>query len=91
MSADFPASERCVICNGLLADADDHVALGRVTDDHSDPLHAQNHAHFHRTCLAVWPKLASLIDDLEALANEQEDERMRQKVVDLVTLRRSAA
>ncbi len=93
MASAFPGSERCSICNELLTDPADHMGVGRITDDHSDPLHAHNHAHFHRTCLAVWPRLSGLIEDLERLNAEArgEDDKIYRTVMDLVTLRAKAA
>ena len=92
MSFAFPGSERCWICNDLIVDPEDHSALGRVTSNHLDPLHGYNHAHFHRTCLAVWPRLSALIDDLEALKAEETDaEKIQRTVLDLATLRSKAA
>jgi hypothetical protein len=93
MSSAFPGSERCSICNELLTDPEDHAALGRITDNPADPLHAQNHAHFHRTCLAVWPQLSALIDQLEALEQRTTppSEKLHAAVIDLVTLRSRAA
>jgi hypothetical protein len=93
MASAFPGSERCCICNELLTDSADHAALGRITGDMSDPLHAFNQAHFHRTCLAVWPKLSGLIEDLETLGGQgaHASATVEQAVVDLVTLRAKAA
>jgi hypothetical protein len=89
----FPGSERCTLCNQLLTNASDHAALDRITDDPADPLHAHNQAHFHRTCLAVWPGLGSLIDQLEALKGAMAggDEKIERAVASLVTLRSDAA
>jgi hypothetical protein len=91
MASEFPGSERCSICNELLTDPADHAAIGRITDDMSDPLHAYNQAHFHRSCLAVWPRLSGLIEDLEALDGRQASAKVHQTVMDLVTLRAKAA
>lgn len=93
MASAFPGSERCCVCNELVSDPHDHAALGRITPDMSDPLHAYNQAHFHRTCLAVWPKLSSLLEDLEAMGGQgaEASATVQQAVVDLVTLRAKAA
>lgn len=93
MASAFPGSERCSICNVLLTDPEDHAALGRITDDPRDPLHIHNHAHFHRTCLAVWPRLSALIDELEALEGRETppDPKVHKAVMELVTLRSKAA
>lgn len=92
MASAFPGSERCSICNEILTDPKDHAALGRITDDLSHPLHAHNQAHFHRSCLAVWPRLSALIEDLESFeAAARGDTKLHQAVVDLVTLRSNAA
>ena len=93
MASAFPGSERCSICNEILTDPEDHTALGRITDDLAHPLHAHNQAHFHRSCLAVWPRLSALIEDLEAFeaAARRGDHKLHRAVMDLVTLRAKAA
>lgn len=93
MASAFPGSERCSICNEILTDPNDHTALGRITDDLSHPLHAHNQAHFHRTCLAAWPRLSALIEDLQAFeaAVRHKDAKLHRVVEDLATLRSRAA
>jgi hypothetical protein len=45
---------RCRVCGDVIADPDDHLTLGGLTADPSDPLFPYDYAKFHRPCLARW-------------------------------------
>lgn len=60
-----PGKRICFSCERQIVDPDDHLAAGFLIDDESHPLYRFNYAQFHRSCLAEWPELSSLVRNLE--------------------------
>src|SRR4051812_796785 len=46
-----PGMRKCAVCGLEIAQPDNYVPIGYLTDDPSDPLSAFNYLHLHRTCL----------------------------------------
>jgi len=58
-------ARRCRISGVLIADPDDYLSLGYITDDPREPLYDYNWAHFSKRALRIWPQIGSLIEMLE--------------------------
>jgi hypothetical protein len=60
-----PKARLCFICGKQITDPDDYLGLGYLVDDVNHPLNRFNYAHLHRSCLAEWSELPTLIHSLE--------------------------
>ena len=60
----LPTNRRCRICNQLVTDPNDYLALGHLVEAQSQPLYKFNYAHYHRSCLKTWKDLPELMADL---------------------------
>ncbi|MDR1191180.1 MAG: hypothetical protein LBK60_05875 [Verrucomicrobiales bacterium] len=61
----LPKSRLCLVCGKQITDPDDYLGLGHLVDDKRHKLNRFNYAHFHYSCLAGWPELPELINNLE--------------------------
>lgn len=62
-----PGHRKCFVCGTEIVRAEEYFGLGHLTDDLQHPLHRFNYAHFHRSHLAGWAELPTLIAELEKL------------------------
>lgn len=60
-----PKARLCFICGQQITDPDDYLGVGYLAEDVNHSLNRFNYAHFHRSCLAGWPELSTLIRNLE--------------------------
>ncbi len=56
-----PEARRCEVCGQLINDPDQFLGLGLLAADQTNPLFEYNYLHFHRRCIGVWPKRATLL------------------------------
>lgn len=89
MSRTVPQARLCLICGQRITDPDNYLALGYLVDEPAHALHRYNYAHFHRSCLADWTELPSLIRALEALNHSDawKGDGLRRVIKDLASLR----
>lgn len=65
-AATGPGNRECKLCKEQIANPEDHIMLGHLTDDATEPLYHFNLAQFHRSCLSKWSGFSNLIQELKA-------------------------
>lgn len=84
-----PQARSCFVCGRHIADPDNYIGLGHLVSAPANRLYRYNYAHFHRTCLASWSELPSLISALEGLdrSGTWRGDALRNVIEDLASVR----
>ena len=62
-----PGNRYCRVCGREILNPDDYLGLGHLTDEATSPLKPYNYAHFHRSCVRVWPDAPNVLSLLEIM------------------------
>lgn len=58
----------CDLCHQQIADPDDYISFGHLTENESDSLYPFNYYQFHRNCLRDWDDLSFVYQQLKILS-----------------------
>jgi hypothetical protein len=62
-----PGHRECFVCQNQIADQNQHVMVGHITDKKDEFLYRFNNAQFHRECFSIWGEKNLFIENIKEL------------------------